>query len=88
MLFNGISISHWLFNAKIRFIYKCLIIIITICGYDYHLTEDRYKLATVVEGDPKAPFSIATIPRCRGGRYSFPWIAPLYPWYVAYIAEG
>ena len=26
----------------------------------------------MVEGDPKAPFSIATTPRCRGGRYSFP----------------
>ena len=37
------------------------------------------KLATVVEGDQKAPFSIATTPRCRGDRYSFPWIAPLYP---------
>ena len=39
----------------------------------------RTKLVTVVEGDPKAPFSIATTPRCRGGRYSIPWIAPLYP---------
>ena len=37
------------------------------------------KLATVVEGDPKAPFSIATTPRCRGRYYVFPWIAPLYP---------
>ena len=45
------------------------------------------KLATVVEGDQKAPFSIATTSRCRGGRYSFPRIAPLYPWYVPYIAE-
>ena len=35
------------------------------------------KLATIVEGDPKAPFSIATTPRCRGGRYSIPRIAPL-----------
>ena len=35
---------------------------------------------TVVEGDPKAPFSIATTPRCRGGRYSFPANDPLYPW--------
>ena len=26
----------------------------------------------MVEGDPKAPFSIATTPRCRGERYSFP----------------
>ena len=37
----------------------------------------KVELATVVEGDQKAPFSIATT-RCRGGRYSFPWI-PLYP---------
>ena len=32
---------------------------------------------TVVKGDPKAPFSTATILRCREGRYSFPWITPL-----------
>ena len=44
-------------------------------------------LTTLVEGDQKAPFSIATTPRCRGGRYSFPWIDPLYPRYVPYIAE-
>ena len=30
---------------------------------------------TVVENDLKAPFSIVTTPRCRRGRYSFPWIA-------------
>ena len=36
-----------------------------------------YKLATIAEGDPKAPFSIATTPRYRGERYSFPWIVPL-----------
>ena len=40
---------------------------------------DRNKVATLVEGDPKAPFSIATIPRCKGGCYSIPWTAPLYP---------
>ena len=33
--------------------------------------------ATLVEGDPKAPFSIATTPRCR--RYSIPWIPLLAP---------
>ena len=38
------------------------------------------KLATVVEGNPKVRFSIATTPRCKEGRYSFPCIAPLYPW--------
>ena len=44
-------------------------------------------LATVVEGNPKTPFSIATTLRCRGRCHSFPSIAPFYPWYVPYIAE-
>ena len=47
----------------------------------------KVKLATVVENNQKAPFSIATTPRCRGGCYFFPWIAPLYTRYVPYIAE-
>ena len=47
----------------------------------------KVKLSPLVEGDQKAPFSIATTPRDRGGYYSFPWIAPLYPRYVLYIAE-
>ena len=51
------------------------------------LIKSKVKLATVVEGDQKAPFSIATKLRCRGGCYSFPWTAPLYPQYVPYIAE-
>ena len=42
-------------------------------------------LATVVEGDPKAPFSIATTPKCRGERYSFPWIGP--PYSLPYVAD-
>ena len=42
----------------------------TICKYEN-------KSAPVVEGDPKALFSVATTPRCKGERYSFPWIAPL-----------
>ena len=37
--------------------------------------NSKVKLVTLVEGNPKAPFSIATTPRCRGGRYSFPGIA-------------
>ena len=37
------------------------------------------KLATVVDGDPMVPFSLATTLRCREGRFSFPWITPLYP---------
>ena len=34
-------------------------------------------LTTVIEGDPKTPILIDTTPRCRGGCYTFPWIAPL-----------
>ena len=44
----------------------------------YSVVLIKVKLATIVEGAQKAPFSIATTPRCRGGCYSFPWIAPLY----------
>ena len=44
------------------------------------LTPYKVKLATEIEGDPKAPFSIATTPSCWGGRYSIPRTAPLYPW--------
>ena len=32
-----------------------------------------------VKGDPKAPFSIATTLRYRGGCHSISWIAPLFP---------
>ena len=37
-----------------------------------HIKARIHKLATLVEGDQKAAYSIATTPRCRGGRYSFP----------------
>ena len=46
------------------------------------------KLATIVEGDPKAPFSIATTTWCRGRHYFILWIAPLYPCSLPYNAEG
>ena len=51
------------------------------------LKKKKGKQATLVEGDPKAPFSKATTPQCRGGRYSIPRIAPLYPWSLPYNAE-
>ena len=43
------------------------------------IIDKKVKLATLVKGDPKAPFSIATKLRCKGGCYSIPKIAPLYP---------
>ena len=36
-------------------------------------------------GSPEGSLSIASTPRCRGGRYSFPWIAPLYPLSVPFF---
>ena len=51
------------------------------------LMNVKVKLATLVKSDPKAPFSIDTTSRCRGGYYSIPWIAPLYPWSLPYNAE-
>ena len=39
----------------------------------------KVNLATLVEGDPMASFSIATKLTCRRGCYSIPWIAPPYP---------
>ena len=47
----------------------------------------KLKLVFIDEGDPKAPFSLATTLSCREGCYSFPWIAPLYPWSIPYNAE-
>ena len=46
----------------------------------------KVKLATLVEGDLKAPFSLATTPRYRGGHYSVPWNVLLYPWSLPYNA--
>ena len=63
-----------------------VVVIIEICNYILPDKKTTYKLNDK-EGDQNAPFSIATTPRCRGGRYSFPWIAPLCPWYVPCIAE-
>ena len=48
-------------------------------NYVINLFQSKSNLATVVVSDQKVSFSVATTPRCRGGPYSFPWIAPLYP---------
>ena len=47
------------------------------------LGKNKVKLATVIEGDQKAPFSIATTPRCKGGRYSFLLIHTLFCWVLS-----
>ena len=47
----------------------------------------KVKLATLVKNDLKAPFSLATASRYRGGRYSFSSITQFYPWSILYNAE-
>ena len=47
----------------------------------------KVKFVTLVEDDLKVPFSITTGSSCRGGRFSIPWIAPLYHWSLLYNAE-
>ena len=42
--------------------------------FNYHLVN----LVTVIDDNPKTPFSIASKPRCRRWCDSFPWIAPLF----------
>ena len=46
------------------------------------------KIGDLSRGWPEGSFSIATAPRCRGGRYSIPWIATLYSWSLPYNAEA
>ena len=57
-----------------------LVTVISHChtNESYLFRDSLYEVSrsTVVEGYPKAPFSIANTPRCRGERYSFSWIAP------------
>ena len=77
-LFNFL---HIIFIINYLSLYNYLhMIIISICYLKLYCK--KVKLVIVVEGDLKAPFSIATTSSCRGGRYSFPWIAPLYPWSI------
>ena len=73
-----VAISHFSL-ARIENFLTNLLYIYTFLKFFLCLCVHKVKLANIVEGDPKAPFSIATTPRCWGGRYSFPWIALLYP---------
>ena len=67
-------------ESRNPYIYIYVCVCVCVC-------KSKVKLVTLVEGDQKAPFSLTTTPRCREERYSFPWIALLYPWYVPYNAE-
>ena len=82
------QIERSLVNNKKRIVSGQKWMHLLLTDYDNCILYVKVKLATIVEGDPKAPFSIATTPRCWGGRYSIPRIAPLYPWTVPYNGWG
>ena len=79
--------------SSYRIVATCLILLIKQSPFKAHLAlflqlhlsiqlscfsfKSKVKLATLIKGDLKAPFSIATTPTCKGGRYSFPWIVQL-----------
>ena len=71
----------------LKFLESGLFIFIIPSNSNYFRYLDDILLINPQEVDLKAPFSIATTPRCRGGRYSFPWIALLYSWSLPYSAE-
>ena len=57
------------------------------CVWGHNVKYRKQSCLPLVESDPKAPFSTATTPRCRGSCYPFPWIALLYSRYVPHNAE-
>ena len=75
-IYISVSGCAWIF---IIYICVCIDVCLCVCMCEWELYVSKVKLATIVEGNPKAPFSIATTPMCRGGRYSFPGLLDPYP---------
>ena len=49
----------------------CVCVFVFVCGSVVWNISKKVNLATLLEVNTKAPFSIVTTPRCRGGCYSF-----------------
>ena len=64
--------KHYSFNNKNIYLQIIGLQILYTKKQDNNNNKVKVKLATAVDGDPKAPFSIATTTRCWGGRFSFP----------------
>ena len=75
------------FKPLSHFLCLCLSLSLNILSEPFQAEEllfftdvkKKVKLAILFESDQKVPFSTDTTPRHRGGHYSIPWIAPLYP---------
>ena len=81
---KGLTCLHVIHSTYSKFCSRADIKIENACGHKWII---KVKLVTLVEGNPKAPISIATTPRCWGGCYSILWITPLYPWFLPYNAK-
>ena len=81
-LFLFIYLLHELSQTLSLSLYIYIYIHTHIHIYIYAYNRNPVKIAHGNNIFQKAPFSIATTPRSRERRYSFPWIAPLYPWDV------
>ena len=68
LLCKYIYIYIYYIYIYIIYIYVCVCVCVCVCvvWVLWHIKK-VVKLGTLVEGDPKAPFSIATTPRCGGG---------------------
>ena len=57
----------------------CVCVSVYLCVFIFtkYMNTISIYIIYVVEGDPRVGFSIATTPKCKERRYSFPWIAPL-----------
>ena len=53
--------------------------VIRVRNFLFKIEISKQSCLPLVEGDPKASYSIATTPKCREGLYSFFLTAPLYP---------
>ena len=73
-LINPLSVSEYLFIAEALDVFVTIFLLTLINN-----TVSKVKLATLVEGDPKTPFSIAMTQRCRDGCYSIPRISYTLP---------
>ena len=73
-------------------VYVCVCVCLCVCVCVH---SKKRKFGDLSRGWPEGSlekcccyWKIATTPcRCKGGRYSFPSIAPLYPWSLPYNAE-
>ena len=62
----------------IKSFYKIHVINIRLLGFEYSYVVLLIIHSFLVEGDPKAHFSIATTPKCKRGTSLFPLLLHLY----------